>query len=130
MASIKTRVISQEEMNKKYASPDAVCNRDQSPPPPKSLLQEAHEIIHGDREQTYGAADKNLKVIASYWSVHLSATTGEKITLTPSDVCGMMILLKQARLANSPAHRDSLVDIAGYAGLQDLCNKASVNTEN
>lgn len=91
-----------------------------APEPVKTLLQQAHEIIHGDREQTYGDAGKNLRVIAEYWSIHLSATTGEKITLTPQDVCGMMILLKQARLANSPNHRDSLMDIAGYAGLQDL----------
>ena len=87
---------------------------------PKTLLQQAHEIIHGDREQTYGDPGKNLRTIASYWSIHLTHTTGEKITLTPEDVCGMMILLKQARLGSNPLHRDSLMDIAGYAGLQDL----------
>lgn len=91
-----------------------------APLPTKTLLQQAHEIIHGDREQTYGDPGKNLRNIASYWSIHLSATTGVEIVLTPQDVCGMMILLKQARLANTPNHRDSLMDIAGYAGLQDL----------
>lgn len=87
---------------------------------PKTLLQQAHEIIHGDREQTYGDPGKNLRTIAAYWSIHLSRTTGVEIELTATDVCGMMILLKQARLANTPNHRDSLMDIAGYAGLQDL----------
>lgn len=89
------------------------------PEAPKSLLQKAHEIIYGDREQTYGSPDKNLNQIARYWSVHLSGTTGENICLTPADVCEMMILLKVARLGNTPDHADSLLDIAGYAALQD-----------
>lgn len=95
-------------------------NQESNAPVKKTLLQQAHEIIHGDREQTYGDPGKNLRTIAAYWSVHLSHTTGENITLTPEDVCGMMILLKQARLGSNPQHRDSLMDIAGYAGLQDL----------
>jgi hypothetical protein len=86
-------------------------------PVKKTILQEAHEVIYGDREQVYGAPAKNLKVIAQYWSIHLSATTGENIVLTAEDVCEMMILLKVARLANTPSHRDSLCDIAGYAAL-------------
>lgn len=85
----------------------------------KSILQKAHEIIHGDREQTYGDPSKNLNQIAKFWSVHLSGTTGEEIHLTPADVCEMMILLKVARLGNTPNHIDSLVDIAGYAALQE-----------
>lgn len=87
---------------------------------PKSLLQQAHEVIHGDREKTYGDPAKNLNNIASYWSIHLSASCGEKITLTAQDVCVMMILLKQARLVNTPADKDSLLDTAGYAALADL----------
>lgn len=97
----------------------ATANKQQKEVSNKSLLQQAHEIIYGDREQTYGDPTKNLRNIAAYWSIHLSATTGENIVLTPEDVCEMMILLKVARLANTPNHRDSLLDIAGYAGLQD-----------
>jgi hypothetical protein len=86
---------------------------------PQSALQEAHQVIWGDREKTYGDPGKNLRVIASYWTTHLKATKFMPGSLTEADVCGMMILLKQARLANTPNHRDSLVDIAGYVGLQD-----------
>lgn len=93
-------------------------------PATKTILQTAHEIIYGDREQVYGEPSKNLNVIASYWSNHISATTGETITLTADDVCAMMILLKVARLSNTPTHLDSLVDIAGYAALQErISNK-------
>lgn len=84
-----------------------------------SILQEAHQVIYGDREQTYGDPGKNLRTIACYWNIHLNAAKSVNAGLTENDVAGMMILLKQARLANSPTHRDSLVDIAGYAGLQD-----------
>lgn len=91
------------------------------PPPVKAapILQTAHSVIFGEREETYGDPSKNLKQIAAYWSVHLSGTTGENIVLTPDDVCEMMILLKVARLGTTPSHTDSLVDIAGYAALQD-----------
>lgn len=91
---------------------------------PKSVLQEAHDVIYGDREKTYGDPGKNLRVIASYWTTHLKATKFMQDALTENDVCCMMILLKQARLANSPDHRDSLVDIAGYVGLQDRVQRS------
>jgi hypothetical protein len=39
----------------------------------------------------------------------------------------MMILVKIGRLMHSPTHRDSLVDIAGYAA---LCGEISVPTPN
>jgi hypothetical protein len=35
-------------------------------------------------------------------------------TIEPWDVAVPMILMKLARLANAPKHRDSWLDIAGY----------------
>ena len=84
-----------------------------------SILTKAQEIIYGNREQAYGHPSKNLNLIANYWTAHLNSKYGLNINLTAEDVCGMMILLKQARLANSPEHIDSLVDLAGYAALQE-----------
>lgn len=86
---------------------------------PISILQEANQVIYGDREDTHGDPGKNLRTIAAYWNTHIKAAKSMEPGLTEIDVAGMMILLKQARLANKPTHRDSLVDIAGYAGLQD-----------
>lgn len=86
---------------------------------PKTILQLAHEKVFGEREADYGKPSTNLQHIADYWSLHLSRTTGEKIVLTTDDVCEMMILLKVARLANTPDHKDTLLDIAGYAALQE-----------
>ena len=93
---------------------------------PTSAINEANNIIYGEREETYGDPGKNIKNIAAYWSVHLSAITGQNIRLTTDDVCVMMILLKQARQANTPGHRDSIVDTIGYAALQDRINSNKV----
>lgn len=88
-----------------------------------NAVDQAVAIIYGDREKTYGSPDKNLKVIAGYWTVHLNASYGKNLCLTVDDVCVMMMLLKQARLANSPKHEDSLVDLIGYAALKDRCDR-------
>lgn len=82
-----------------------------------SILQEAEQIIYGDREQTYGSPGKNLQSIAEFWTVHLRNKYDFNEKLTIDDVCQMMILVKMARLINQPTHRDSQVDIGGYIGL-------------
>lgn len=79
-----------------------------------SILYEAQQIIYGDREETYGSPDKNLQLIADLWSEYIG---GCHFTVT--DVCCLMILLKVARLKNQPTHRDSQVDICGYAALME-----------
>ena len=75
-----------------------------------TILDEAKEIIYGDREKTYGDPAKNLNQIASLWALYLNKS------ISPQDVCMMMILLKVARQSNAYT-RDNLVDIAGYAAL-------------
>jgi hypothetical protein len=75
-----------------------------------TILDEAKEIIFGDREKTYGHPTKNLKLIAELWSAYLRRPVG------PQDVCMMMILLKVARQNNAHT-RDNLTDICGYAAL-------------
>lgn len=81
-------------------------------------LKTAHDIVHGDREKTYGDPGKNLRLIAQYWSTH----TG--IIITETDVCIMMMLLKIARLKNNPGHDDSWIDIAGYTALKNKLDNA------
>lgn len=121
MAKIKTKHQEEVEASNRKANMEAMKDMfNNAKPAHITILQEAHNIVHGDREQTYGDPGKNLRTIAAYWSVHLTASCGEKITLTEQDVCTMMILLKQARLASNPDHRDSMVDTAGYVALADM----------
>lgn len=101
------------------------------PKPNKSILDSANEVIYGDREKTYGDPGKNLRVIAEFWETYLQARGfwgADRNQLTAEDVCHMMNLLKTARLANTPGHIDSLVDICGYTALVERIN-ANFNTQ-
>ena len=88
-----------------------------------SVLKEANAIIYGDREKTYGHPAKNLQAIATMWDVYINNTNSDKITA--KDVAAMMMLVKVARFANDPTHRDNLVDICGYAALIERCDEVS-----
>ena len=81
-----------------------------------NILDEAQSIIYGDREKTYGNPAKNLNNIANFWSVYLD------VEISAQDVAQMMVLLKLARLINTPNHRDSLVDAVGYLALVERIN--------
>jgi hypothetical protein len=86
-----------------------------------TILKEAHAIIYGDREKTYGHPAKNLKAIATMWDVYINNKQTPEITA--KDVAAMMMLVKVARFANDPTHRDNLVDICGYAALIERCDE-------
>lgn len=90
----------------------------------ENILTEAHRIIYGEREQTYGDPSKNLRSIAGFWNHYIASKYGTDSRLTPTDVCAMMRLLKEARLINTPGHHDSLVDLCGYAALEERMQNA------
>lgn len=85
----------------------------------KSVLDDAKDIIFGDREKTYGRPEFNLQTIAEFWRIYLERKHNVLVALLPEDVAFMMVLLKMARLMNSPTHRDSQVDLCGYVALID-----------
>ena len=85
----------------------------------KSILDDARDIIYGDREKTYGRPGFNLETIAEFWRIYLERKHNVIVALLPNDVAYMMVLLKLARLLNSPDHRDSQVDLVGYMALVD-----------
>ena len=82
-----------------------------------TLLQVAEATINGARQQEYGDKLNNFSQISMLWTGLLA----RKLTspITPEDVALMMINVKAARLAHNPGHKDSIVDIAGYAGCYD-----------
>jgi len=78
------------------------------------LLQEAAELINGERARNYGEPQQSFENIAKHWSAYLG------IEITVYDVGMLMILLKVSRGGRGQGdrkHRDNFVDIAGYAGL-------------
>ncbi len=88
-----------------------------------TILDEAKDIIYGARARDYGHPSKNFQNIADLWNGYLSVIHRERhkqgapiTSLTNVDIACLNILQKVARLASNPTHRDSMVDIAGYAG--------------
>ena len=91
-----------------------------------SVLKEANAIIYGDREKTYGHPSKNLRTIATMWNSYLvacGAMQEDGGLIDEKDVAALMMLVKVARFANDPTHRDNLVDICGYAALIERCDE-------
>ena len=82
----------------------------------KSVLQEADEVINGERQQDYGSQLQSFTRIAKLWSAVLG------IEVTAEQVALCMAGLKIAR-AMQGYHRDSLVDLAGYAGCIELMQR-------
>ncbi len=75
----------------------------------QQLLDDAAELIHGDRNKMYDSPTKNFERIAALWSAYLDHE------VTVADVAILNVLQKIARLHHSPTHYDSWVDVAGYA---------------
>jgi hypothetical protein len=93
-----------------------------------TILKEAHAIIYGDREKTYGHPSKNLNTIAVMWNAYLNAKPGGD-EVNAKDVAALMMLVKVARFANDPDHRDNLVDICGYAALVERCDETQTGKQ-
>ena len=76
------------------------------------ILETAHKLINGDRKDEYGDAKESFTDIATMWSIILNHN------IEPKEVAMCMVALKVNRFANSKnGHKDSLVDICGYAAL-------------
>lgn len=80
-----------------------------------SVLNEANKIVNGERANTYGGPENSFKTIAALWTAYSG------VQHSPADVAVYLALLKVARLKNSPSHRDSWVDLAGYAACGAEC---------
>lgn len=85
-----------------------------------SMLQQAEDLIGGQRQQDYGNKLQNFSQIAMLWQGTLAMKLAPGQRITPEDVALCMMQVKIARLAKSPDHKDSIVDVAGYAGCYDI----------
>ena len=92
-----------------------------------SVLLEAHKIINGDRQQSYGNPEDTHGIIAELWNGYLQALSKAKDDgeyepfqfpkLTSKDVALMMVQFKIGRELNGAGSKDNLLDAAGYIGL-------------
>lgn len=84
----------------------------------EDILWEAKKCICGQREQDYGKAEDNFRLIASLWEPYIRTrcmSDGSDVSIQPEDVAMLMALLKIARICSGTGTADSFVDLAGYA---------------
>lgn len=109
----------------------ATCTGDHNHPPepdttaPRtSALNEARNLITGDRNNQYGPPTQDFQRTAAllnalgYRRVDAVADVQE---IKPSDVAIIIAQVKVSRLMHSRGKRDSWVDLAGYAGCGYEC---------
>lgn len=76
----------------------------------EQALNKAKELITGERRKEYGSPVENFNRIAKMWSIMLNTP------VTAAQVALCMICVKMTRLVQTEDHKDSWVDLAGYAG--------------
>lgn len=76
-----------------------------------TLLDQAKDVITGERQDSYGAPEDSFTLIAQLWGGYLGRV------LTAREVADMMVLFKVARLKGQKPTRDTYLDIAGYAAI-------------
>jgi len=93
-------------------------------PKERTILDIAGELVQGERNKTYKHPNENFRNIKNMWNAYFLAIDGREgnvphelgtTIINEFDVSMMMVLMKVARLATNNTHKDSLIDIAGYA---------------
>ncbi len=82
-----------------------------------SILDEAKAAVRGPRGEDYGHPRDDFTRTGRIWGAVLGIPD-----ITPEKVALCMMGVKQSRLCQTPGHRDSVVDIAGYAECYDMCS--------
>lgn len=85
------------------------------------VLSAADQAVNVDRQGVYGHPYENFNNIATLWKGY------KGVEFSRQDVAMMMILVKVARLKNTPGHTDSLIDIAGYVKTAELILEKELN---
>jgi len=70
-----------------------------------------------DREKQYSSPDVNYDRVARIVTVILEEKLRLGVELSPADMIMINLAIKLSRLIETPDHRDTQVDIAGYASL-------------
>ena len=75
------------------------------------ILEEAHKLVYGPRQEAYGKPQDNFDRVAAGWSVLLGSD------VTPAQVALCMAWLKMCRLVHEATDADGYTDGAAYIAL-------------
>ncbi len=78
-------------------------------------LQEAQRLVYGARQNTYQHPKTDYDCTSDLWTTILKDKLKDGATITPQEAILCMIQVKVSRLVHNITHRDSAVDVAGYA---------------
>lgn len=83
----------------------------------ETILEVAGRLTGGDRNAAYGSPLSDYTVTAALFTALLlrAGKLADGATIEPELAQALMIAVKLSRLAGNLTHRDSLIDIAGYA---------------
>lgn len=87
------------------------------------ITEEATAIIRGPRNVTYGSPRVNFKKIVdgmNGYGFRVVNADGTTRRVNMHDYAMFMVITKVMRQATGNPHRDSLVDIVGYAELDEI----------
>lgn len=76
---------------------------------PLTVLEEAAALVDGPRQEEYGHPRDDFSAVSN-----AAYALGVEPTKGPLDHALYMVLVKIQRLVQTPGHRDSIVDGAGY----------------
>jgi hypothetical protein len=79
----------------------------------ESILLEAERLTSGERNKSYGEPIDNFQHTVGLINAQFADKL--RVPLTAEDFAILMMLVKLSRLNTTPTHRDSIVDVAGYA---------------
>lgn len=88
----------------------------------ESVPQEAHRLVHGDRQEAYGHPIFDMTRTADLWTAQFRDKLRPGVQFEAEDVGQGMILVKMSRERNKQK-RDNRVDAAGYAETLELMEK-------
>lgn len=89
-------------------------------------LTTANELIHSDRNLSYGEPTANFSNIAALWSTQFGHKLKEPFSR--AEVAQALVLLKMARMIASPK-ADTYIDAAGYIACGLECEVAEGRIE-
>ena len=114
-----------EQMKKVEAQFDEVFEQTvdkkmEAPVTPRvEMLREVELLVSQNRNIDYGEPVQNMARTAEILAAYMGDRTGR--SLEAQDVAVIGIILKLGRLAENPLHKDSVLDIAGYASILFEC---------
>lgn len=83
----------------------------------ETILEAAEDAVGVTRIVDYGHPFEDFTRISRLWAAYLGIN---ELDIQPEDVAVMMQMVKQSRLRNTSNHRDSIIDIAGYARCHEM----------